>query len=45
MSEISDLEEADKNFEKSKCGRFKIFDLRYCFSLKIFFSLKILTKS
>ena len=32
---LSDLEEADKSFEKSKCGHFKIFDFRLMF-LKFF---------
>ena len=34
LSELSNLEEFDQSFEKSKFGRFKIFDFRLMFFLK-----------
>ena len=34
LSEISDLEEANKSFEKSRCGHFKIFDFRFMLFIK-----------
>ena len=35
LSELSDLEEAEKTFVKSKCGCFKIFDFRLMIFIKI----------
>ena len=34
MSELSDLEEAEEHFVKSKCGRFKTLDFRLMIFIK-----------